>query len=194
MPGGEGAAPATVRYLRVQMPTVGKRPQRTCRHCRIKCSSFCLSQRIFAHTNREGRGAFKLDQHRPAVDRAIRVAGPAQVFDIFHTMCRSPSSAMDRCPERCRTCRRKSLWPGREAPRQTVDADDVHRRAADKAGGEDVGRSLVELLWSADLFDAAIVEHDDAVGLARQTWNSLGSLWEACRGVQLGEQGRLRLT
>jgi zinc and cadmium transporter len=40
----------------------------------------------------------------------------------------------------------------------------VHRRRADEAGDEAVGRAVVELQRRADLLDAAVVHHDDAVG------------------------------
>src|SRR5690606_38102606 len=42
--------------------------------------------------------------------------------------------------------------------------DDVHARRADEAGDEEIGRTIIEIERGADLFDAAAVHDDDAVG------------------------------
>ena len=42
------------------------------------------------------------------------------------------------------------------------DVEEVHRRAADEAGGEDVARMVVELLRRVDLLQQAVLQHGDA--------------------------------
>jgi hypothetical protein len=45
-----------------------------------------------------------------------------------------------------------------------MGGDEVHARAADEAGDEGVAGALVEFLGRADLLDAAVAQHHDAVG------------------------------
>src|SRR5260370_7233483 len=44
-----------------------------------------------------------------------------------------------------------------------IDGQEIHRRAADEAGDEEVDRVFVEHLWGVELLDKAVVEYHDPI-------------------------------
>ena len=104
----------------------------------------------------------------PPIARLDQRVG-AEIFDRDDSR-RTPSPAMRTDSGRTPTAAAVEVRPGRRLERAAPPAprrggrDDVHRRRADEARGEDGGGPLVELGRRAVLLDAAVAHQHDVVG------------------------------